>query len=142
MRKFVDTAPLIYIIEGHPEFADYTINFISESLIQGDSFVTSVITVMEFGVKPEKENRKDIIDKFNEFLNKINVEVEDVDKEIATKAYQLRAKYQFLKGMDALQIATALITNCDEFITNDKKLSKVEEISIKLIEKENPAHNK
>ena len=134
MRKFIDAAPLIYIIEGHPEFADNVINFISESLTQGDSFITSVITIMEFGVKPEKENRKDIINKFHEFLSKINMQIEDVDKEIATKAYQLRAKYQFLKSMDALQIATALIANCDEFLTNDRKLSEIEETSIKLIE--------
>ena len=134
MRKFIDTAPLIYIIEGHPEFADNAINLISESLIQGDSLITSVITIMEFGVKPEKENRNDIIEKFYEFLNEVNVNVKDVDKEIATKAYQLRAKYQFLKGMDALQIATALIKNCDEFITNDKKLLRVEEIEVRLIE--------
>ena len=133
MKKFIDTAPLIYVIEGHPEFADNVINIISESLAQGDSFATSVITVMEFGVKPEKENRNDIIDKFHEFLNRINIDIEDVDMEIATRAYQLMAKHQFLKSMDALQIATALISNCAEFITNDKKLLKIDEISVKLV---------
>ena len=134
MKKFIDTAPIIYIIEGHPKFADNTINLISESLLHGHTFITSVVTIMEFGVKPQKENRKDVLDRFNDFLNEINIVVENVDIEIAIKAYQLRAKYQFLKGMDALQIATALVTNCDEFITNDKKLSKIEEISIKLLE--------
>ena len=139
MKKFIDTAPLIYIIEDHPEFAEKIINLISESLVQGDFFVTSVITILEFGVKPERENRQDVIQKFHELLNKLNTEIEDIDERIATKAYQLRAKYQFLKGMDSIQIATALIKNCEEFITNDKKLKKVEEVLVILIEENNPA---
>jgi len=133
MRKFLDTAPLIYLIEDHPEFAEKVINIISESLIQRDTFVTSVITILEFGVKPEKENRRDIILKFEELLKKLNTSIENVDKEIATKAYQLRAKYQFLKGMDSIQIATALLSDCSEFITNDKKLKKIDEIKVVLI---------
>ena len=139
MRKFIDTAPLIYIIEDHPEFADTVINIISESLIGGDSFVTSVITIMEFGVKPEKEGKQDIINQFDLFLSQINAKIEEIYLRTATKAYQLRAKYKFLKSMDALQIATALITNCDEFITNDRKLSNIDEISVNIISENKPA---
>ncbi len=43
----------------------------------------------------------------------------------AGEAYELRAKYQFLKGMDAFQLAIAINENCDQFVTNDKKLEKV-----------------
>jgi len=57
----------------------------------------------------------------------------NIDQEIAIKASQLRAKYSFLKGLDALQIATALVSDCDLFITNDVKLSKINDIHITLI---------
>lgn len=36
--------------------------------------------------------------------------------------------------MDSIQIATALLSGCDEFITNDKKLKRLDELSIILIE--------
>lgn len=139
MKIFIDPAPPIYILEGHPKFAEKAINLFSESLVQGGSFVTSVITILEFGVKPERESRQDVIQKFHELLNRLNTKIEDIDQEIATKAYQLRAKYQFLKGMDSIQIATALVSNCKEFITNDKKLKKIEEISVILIEESSAA---
>ncbi len=89
---------------------------------------------MEFGVKPERDGRQEIIEKFEEFLTRLNFEVNPVDERIAKKAYQLRAKYQFLKGMDSIQIATAILSNCNEFVTNDKKLKKIKEISVIIIE--------
>ncbi len=134
MKKFIDTATFIYLIESHPIFADKVINLFSESIINRDSLITSVITLMEFGVKPEREGRKEVIEKFEEFLAKFNFEVTRIDVSIAKKAYQLRAKYQFLKGMDAIQIAVAILANCDEFVTNDKKLKKIKEISAIIIE--------
>jgi predicted nucleic acid-binding protein len=134
MRKFIDTAPFIYLIENHPIFADEVINLFAESTINGDSLMTSVITLMEFGVKPEREGRQDIIAKFEELLARLNIEITQVDERIAKKAYQLRAKYQFLKGMDSIQIATAILSNCDEFVTNDKKLKKITEVSVIILE--------
>lgn len=134
MRKFIDTAPFIYLIENHPIFADEVINLFTESTINGDSLMTSVITLMEFGVKPEREGRQDIIIKFEELLARLNIEITQVDERIAKKAYQLRAKYQFLKGMDSIQIATAILSNCDEFVTNDKKLKKITEVSVITLE--------
>lgn len=134
MKIFIDTAPFIYLIESHPIFADKVINFISESTINGDSFITSVITLMEFGVKPEKDGRQDIVVKFEELLTRLNIHINIIDEGIAKKAYQLRAKYHFLRGMDSIQLATAILSNCDKFVTNDKNLKKIKEVSIILIE--------
>lgn len=66
-------------------------------------------------------------------MKRIDVEIENIDQKVATKAYQLRAKYTFLKGMDAIQVASAVHTDCEIFVTNDKKLKTIEEISILLL---------
>ena len=134
MKIFVDTAPFIYLIENHPVYAGKVADLVATSLAEGNSFTTSVITILEFGVKPEKENRPEVIIKFEELLNELEIEIKEIDKGIAVKAYQLRAKYQFLKGLDAIQIASAVTTNCESFVTNDKKLKRVEEIAVMLIE--------
>jgi predicted nucleic acid-binding protein len=52
MKTFIDTSPFIYLVEKHPEFADKVRSFILEAVNQNDELVTSVITLMEFGVMP------------------------------------------------------------------------------------------
>lgn len=135
MRVFVDTAPFIYFIENHPVYAQKVADLITAALAEGHSFVTSVATILEFGVKPEKENRPEVITKFEELLNELETEVKEIDRNTAVEAYRLRAKYQFLKGLDAIQIASAIVSDCDNFVTNDMKLEKVKEITVTLIEK-------
>ena len=45
-----------------------------------------------------------------------------------TKAAQIRAEYKGFKAMDALQIATACLSGCDLFLTNDKQLKQFKEV--------------
>lgn len=43
---------------------------------------------------------------------------------IAEKAAQIRVEYRDFKAMDALQLAAAICTGCDTFLTNDKQLKQ------------------
>ncbi len=133
MKIFVDTAPFIYLIEENPEYVYQVQDFFRTTSANNDILITSVITLSEFGVGPEKMGLPDVISKFENFLTKLDIQILDIDKEIAVKSYQLRAKYTFLKGMDALQIATAIVNGCQEFLTNDKKLVSIEGIKIKTL---------
>ena len=134
MKTFIDTSPFIYLIENNPQFATKARKFILDAVINNEELITSVITLMEFGVMPQKKGRQDLILKFEDFLKIMNISIEDIDQGMAKKAFQLRAKYDFLKSMDALQISVALEKNCDQFLTNDKKLKKVSELQIVIIE--------
>lgn len=134
MKTFIDTSPFIYLIENNPQFAAKTRKFIMDAVINNEELITSVITIMEFGVIPQKKGRQDLILKFEDFLKIMNISIEEIDQEMARKAFQLRAKYDFLKSMDALQISVALEKNCDQFLTNDRKLKKVSELQIVIIE--------
>ncbi|MEL7123639.1 MAG: PIN domain-containing protein [Bacteroidota bacterium] len=134
MKIFFDTAPFIYLIENHPEFAIKVKTLISNAIINGDQLVTSVVTISEFGVKPTRDNRIDLIEKFDQLLSRLNVEILVIDQSAAKKAYELRAKYKFLKGMDAFQVALSLNSKCNQFVTNDKKLKSITEIDIKTMD--------
>jgi predicted nucleic acid-binding protein len=59
----------------------------------------------------------------------MNVEIIDVNFEIAERAAVIRGKYNGFKGMDALQIAAAVISGCDMFFTNDKQLRQEKELT-------------
>jgi predicted nucleic acid-binding protein len=63
----------------------------------------------------------------------LNISLQDVTLLVADTAAKLRSKYQGLRGMDALQISAAIHSECDKFMTNDRRLRQVNEIEVMLI---------
>jgi predicted nucleic acid-binding protein len=94
--------------------------------------VTSVVSFAEFGVKPRKLGKKDVIDRFEKTITNL-FDIQDVDLEVASIAAGLRAKYSSLRGMDALQVASAIRADADIFVTNDKRLKAIKEIKVILV---------
>ncbi|MDX1939312.1 MAG: PIN domain-containing protein [Saprospiraceae bacterium] len=135
MKVFIDTAPFIYMAEEHPVYAERTKKFIAAAFANQDSLITSIITLMEFSVKPERDHKTESIEKLRSTWNRLNVQLLNIDEPIAQQAAKLRAKYPALKGLDALQISAALLHDCRQFLTNDIPLQKIEEIEVVLIEK-------
>lgn len=134
MKIFIDTAPFIYLIEDNPIFVEKVKAFFMDVILNQEKLVTSVITIMEFGVMPERLARQETITKFREFLAAMDIDIIPINEKLSIKAYKLRAKYAFLKGMDALQMAVALEENCEKFLTNDDKLKNVTELEVILID--------
>lgn len=64
----------------------------------------------------------------------MNIEVVNVDSEVAEQGAKLRGQYKNFKAMDALQIATAVISGCDMFFTNDKQLRQEKELPCMTID--------
>lgn len=130
-KVFVDTAPFIYFIEknvNNPQYYDKVKNFFACGYNSGKEFITSVITMEEYFVFPYRNNNYSYIDMFNRLVATTNMEIIEVDKEIAKKAAQIRAEYKGFKAMDAIQLAVACIMGCDLFLTNDKQLRQFKEI--------------
>ncbi len=74
-----------------------------------------------------------LIESFEQFINEADFEVIMIDLAVAKTAAKLRGKYNFLKTIDALQIAAAIKGNCKVFYTNDQKLSNINELKIEMI---------
>lgn len=62
------------------------------------------------------------------FVDTINMDIVEINREIAKKAAQIRAVYKGFKAMDAIQLAVACFEGCDLFLTNDKQLRQFKEI--------------
>ncbi len=131
-KTFIDTAPFIYLLEYNEILTDKT-KQVFGSFNVDTKFMTSVITFAEYCVKPKKINKLKAITEFKNLLNDIECDIKNIDINIAGITAELRAKYQFLKTPDALQLATAIYHNCNKFITNDRKLKQISEIEIVLI---------
>ncbi|MCL2939483.1 MAG: type II toxin-antitoxin system VapC family toxin [Trichodesmium sp. MAG_R02] len=132
-RLFLDTAPIIYYVENHPNYYELTqviFDGIDEGLLLG---VTSPISLSECLVYPYKLG---LIALAQDFIYLIvdgeNINFVLIDEDIGNLAAQMRARYN-LSLTDALQIATAIQSNCDAFLTNDLQLKRVNELSILVI---------
>jgi predicted nucleic acid-binding protein len=130
---FLDTSPWIYLFEDYRGLGAVVENFLEENLRKKVKFQTSVISVMEFSVKPIRLGNKGTVEKFLEYLKTNNIVVTDVDIDAALLGADLRARYKFLKGMDAIQVATAIQSGNDIFFTNDQKLLAVKEIEVVIV---------
>ena len=79
-------------------------------------------------MRPYREKRSGKIENYKAFLDFLAFKKIDINSEIADLAGKLRAKYEFLKALEALQIASCLFFDCDIFVTNDKSLLQVKEM--------------
>jgi predicted nucleic acid-binding protein len=130
----LDTAPIIYYIEAHPEFGP-KIRPILDAIIQGEINATiSSLAHTELLTLPLKNQNEGLIGTYDQLLRGTkNLHTQPVTTEIARAAAVLRANYG-LRTPDAIHVATAILTNAECFITNDQKLSWVQEIKVLTIE--------
>ena len=127
-KSFFDTSLFIYALEDNSIAAQ---NLFQRALAEG-TVGTSTITIMEYAVGCLKYGKIERLNNFRYFLKTLMFEVVSVDDVIALKAAEIRAKYQFFKPMDALQLATAFVAGADVFYTNDKQLLQYQEIAVEL----------
>ena len=64
----------------------------------------------------------------------MDIEIKSIDIAIAEKAAQIIAEYRGFKSMDALQLASACLSGCDLFLTNDKQLRQFKELKCITVE--------
>ena len=132
-KVFVDTAPLIYLLEDNQVYYSRIEKLFSYWYKTGSHLITSAITVEEYCVYPYKQGRADLIENFDLFLSAYGIDVYRIDSEIAKKAAIIRSQFAAFKAMDALQLSTAVINRCDCFLTNDKQLSQYREIDCLVV---------
>lgn len=127
-RVFVDTAPIIYYLENNAQYKDVVKRFFIDCVENHRQIVTSALTIEEYLVFPYSSGRMEFADNFKRFIDYIGIEVVDINSAIAEYGAKIRSQYQYFKAMDALQIATAIISGCDMFFTNDKQLRQEKEL--------------
>lgn len=127
-RVFVDTAPIIYYLENNSLYVEPIKKFFAMCIKENIQIVTSAITIEEYLVFPYTSGKMEFADNFKRFIEYMHMEVVDINFEIAEQGAKIRGQYKGFKAMDALQIATAVISGCDMFFTNDKQLRQEKEL--------------
>ena len=136
-KVFVDTAPFIYFIEkddNNPQYYEKVKKFFKDGYDNDKKFVSSVVTMEEYFVFPYRNQEYSLIDMFNRLVETTDMEIVEINQEVAKKAAQIRAEYKGFKAMDALQLAVACLSACDLFLTNDKQLKQFKEVKCVTVE--------
>ena len=133
-RVFLDTAPLVYFLDGDTPYTmamEYIISYARENDVE---LITSVVTAAEYLVIPYRQKKTEQVQAFFSFVADADIRLLSIDVGMAEKAAKLRAEYPGFKGMDSLQLAAAHYADCDVFLTNDKQLCQCKELHCTLVD--------
>lgn len=126
----LDSNIFIYNLEENSEFVKFTDLIFKRLIANKLKAVTNIISLTEI---LSFQKTSDVIKQLTEdFFSTPNLEVFDVDQQIAIEAARIRRDYEF-RLPDAIQLSTALKANADGFITNDKKLKGFKSLKIFIL---------
>ena len=129
-RLGFDTAPLIYFVERHPDHIDVMREVFRQVDIGTIEGFTGMISYAEVLVVPKRLNNKPLEKAYFDVLfSSQNFSRIVIDAGIADRAADLRGRYK-VKLPDALQVAAALETGCEAFLTNDEALGAITDLRV------------
>lgn len=130
-RVALDTNIFIYYFESNKTFGEKAKLIFDQLTTHKLKGITSVTSLAELLSSP-KLNKKAVKETKSLFLSVPNMEIYQVDEDIAIGSAQIRRKYDF-RLLDAIQLATAKRAKAQAFITNDEKLKKFKLFKVLLV---------
>lgn len=132
-RKFLafDSSPLIYYIEDHPKYSSVAGDLFN-AVDRGDArAVTSVLTLLEVLVRPIRSGSGDLARQYRELLSGARgISLPLIGAETCELAARLRAKHDWIRTPNAIQVATALQHGAELIVTNDDRWRRLTEIRV------------
>lgn len=130
----VDSMCFIYYLEATPQYGPLTKSIFSSITGGKISAVTSVITMAEvMTTSSYAETAKDRAYLRQQLVTMKNLSFQDVDLKLAEQAAVLRSSYRLKLG-DAIQLATALNSRAELFVTNDTIFRRVKELKVMILD--------
>ncbi len=127
----LDTNVFIYYFENNANFGR-SAKLIFDKLTNNQlRAITNITSLAEILSSPKLSN--EAVKKTKRlFLSVPNLEIYQVDENIALESARIRREYGF-RLLDAIQLATAKYGRAKTFITNDENLKKFKEVKVILL---------
>jgi predicted nucleic acid-binding protein len=132
-RLFLDTAPVIYYVEGVPRYMDVARKVFGKISRGEIEAVASPVTLAECLVVPLRSNQAELVRKFKLVLAPPNTAHYVSLDRLTESAAKYCADYR-LRLPDGFQLAAASSQACDAILTNDKALKRVSGIRVLLLD--------
>ena len=118
----VDSAPIIYVLEGHPKLASYFQPLFDRHAKGEIVFAVTTITIAEVLTGPLSAGNEALVKRYRAVLE--SWQVIELTADIAESAARLRASLK-IKLPDAIQAASAIAISADALVTHDRDFSRV-----------------
>ncbi len=126
----LDTAPIIYILEDHPQYAELFVPLFQRIQDGNLRAIVSPVTIAEVVAGPLHSGNEILANRYFKVLTSgNNWMVQELTAELSFIAARIRIRYQ-LKLPDAIQVATAIHTGSSALITHDRDFRGVDDIAI------------
>jgi len=130
MRIYLDSAPIIYMVEKCPQFSP----LVSSKLAAlGGDLVSSDLALLEALVVPLRNQDSVLINEFELFFAFQLAVVVDLPSTVYRLAARIRADFPKFKTPDAIHLAAAVHSGCDRFLTNDTQLVRFTSIIVEVV---------
>jgi predicted nucleic acid-binding protein len=126
-RVLVDSAPIIYLLEGHAQFLPTFLGLFEADAAGELQIAISTITLAEVLTGPLRGGHDALAQRYERAL--AHYTVVPVSSNIAALAARMRARYK-LKLPDAIQLATALDLEASALVTHDRDFAQVKGLLI------------
>lgn len=123
----VDTAPWIYLLEDHVEFAPRFVGLFEAAERGQIQLALSTVTLAEVLTGPCKAGQTALAKRYETALGAY--QVVPLSAAVASLAAQLRVQYR-LKLPDAVQLASALQIGASALVTHDRDFSAVQGLPV------------
>ena len=131
---YVDTQILIYTVERHPAY-EPVLRPLWEAAQDGDvEAVSSDLTLMETLVSPLRSGDAALQADYERALLGTDLRLLPLTQVVLREAARLRASIPGLRTPDALHAATALLSGCALFVTNDRGFRRVAGLPLVLLD--------
>jgi len=132
-RVYLDTNIFIYAIEGYADFIDELNQLFSQIDAGNLRAFTSELTLAEVLVRPLMDGNLEIQSVYQQALQSSEVlEVVAVSRDVLIESASLRAIAN-LRLPDAIHGATAILSGCKTFLTNDRRLTNLPGIEVVVL---------
>jgi predicted nucleic acid-binding protein len=133
-RVYLDTNIFIYALEGFPEYLHILQSIFSAIDTGVFKAVTSELTLAEVLVKPLIDQNRELEQIYLDTIQSSEyLEVIPISREILIEAAKSRVMTPAIHLPDAIHAATAGMSQCSSFITNDKRLKAFTHIPVILL---------
>jgi predicted nucleic acid-binding protein len=134
MKLFLDACSIIYLIESHQDQGQRSRFLINQALQADTQLALSRLSFLECRVMPLKSKNTELLDCYDRFFRLPSLEIVELDAIVVEVATELRAKYpSSLRTPDAIQMACAITSGADQFLTGDKKLAAIQELKVTVV---------
>ena len=127
---YFDANIFIYLLEHHSDLGEICLSIVQSAVDKELDGYSGDLVLAELLVKPLKENNARAVKAVKDLFSKeTRIELLPHKRSTFETAAHLRASYK-IKLPDALHIATAIENQIEIFLTNDREIPSIPEITV------------